>query len=244
MVYPDIRYLCKKFKKNLAFTLAEVLIVLGIIGIIAELTVPELVNDTQKNVTINILKEDYSIINQVLYRAALDSGSDVPSLFQYTPVPVADSYESIITNFVTTNVIPYIKIARNCGFVTVSSCMGDNQYFRNGSITPDSAMSKYIIFLNNGSSLVFIPDNYLGYWTRMIIDVDINGAKKPNMFGKDIFEMRYTGSDNKFLFYGNSNSRAVLLNGESNSCNTSSTGMYCGALIMQDGWQIKDDYPW
>lgn len=28
------------------------------------------------------------------------------------------------------------------------------------------------------------------------------------------------------------------------ACNTKSKGIWCSALIIADGWEIKDDYPW
>jgi type II secretory pathway pseudopilin PulG len=231
-------------KKKLAFTLAEVLIVVGIIGIIAEITIPTLINDIQKNVSMSVLKEDYSMINQVLTQAASESGGDFAELFAYASTPTTDSYESIVTNFVTKNIIPYVKMSRNCGYTTAFACKGDLEYYLNGSAASDAYMYKYIIFLNNGSSLAFIPDNYLGYWTSIIINVDTNGNKKPNTYGKDLFQMRFSGTSKKILFFGSGNTRADLLGSSTNGCNKSSAGMYCGALIMQDGWQVADDYPW
>src|SRR5574344_2669193 len=50
----------KNFKENLAFTLAEVLIVLGIIGIVAALTIPTLMANVQKQQYLTALKKFYS----------------------------------------------------------------------------------------------------------------------------------------------------------------------------------------
>jgi len=48
-----------------AFTLAEVLITLGIIGVVAAITIPSLIANYQKRVIETTLKEDYSIMAQV-----------------------------------------------------------------------------------------------------------------------------------------------------------------------------------
>lgn len=48
-----------------AFTLAEVLITLGVIGIIASMTLPSLVNNIRNNVLQNQLKKTYSELNQI-----------------------------------------------------------------------------------------------------------------------------------------------------------------------------------
>src|SRR5574344_1279612 len=50
----------EKTKKSLAFTLAEVLIVLGIIGIVAALTIPTLMANVQKQQYVTALKKFYS----------------------------------------------------------------------------------------------------------------------------------------------------------------------------------------
>ena len=62
-------------KKNYnAFTLAEVLITLGIIGIVAAMTLPALINNYRKTVTVNQLKVAYSIMAQALTMAQKDYG--------------------------------------------------------------------------------------------------------------------------------------------------------------------------
>ena len=48
-----------------AFTLAEVLITLGVIAIIASMTLPSLVNNIRNNVLQNQLKKTYSELNQI-----------------------------------------------------------------------------------------------------------------------------------------------------------------------------------
>lgn len=56
------------------FTLAEVLITLGIIGIVAALTIPNLIENYEKYITVVKLKRAYSIISQVVERAIADYG--------------------------------------------------------------------------------------------------------------------------------------------------------------------------
>lgn len=60
--------------KHKAFTMAEVLITLGIIGIVAAMTLPALVAKYQKNVTSNRLKKIYSTLSQALNRSQVDNG--------------------------------------------------------------------------------------------------------------------------------------------------------------------------
>lgn len=64
----------KIFKKNFAFTLAEVLITLGIIGIVAALTIPMLYQEYIKRETATGVKKASSELNQILKMATADYG--------------------------------------------------------------------------------------------------------------------------------------------------------------------------
>ena len=67
-----------KLKLVYAFTLAEVLITLGIIGIVAAMTMPVLIaNHRQKELEAG-LKKAYSIAQQALLRMSVDRGDVVP----------------------------------------------------------------------------------------------------------------------------------------------------------------------
>ena len=61
--------------KHFAFTLAEVLITLGIIGVVAAMTMPALIEHHQKSVISSRLKKFYSSINQAIKLSEVDNGS-------------------------------------------------------------------------------------------------------------------------------------------------------------------------
>lgn len=87
------------------FTLAEVLITLGIIGIVAAMTIPNLISSYQKHVIETRLKEDYSIFTQAMRRAQDDE------------VPFDDNIAQDLSGnkkWFETFVLPYIKTARVC----------------------------------------------------------------------------------------------------------------------------------
>ena len=60
--------------KNSAFTLAEVLITLAVIGIVAAMTIPTLINKYQEKVTVTKVKKMYSTLNQAVKLAEVDNG--------------------------------------------------------------------------------------------------------------------------------------------------------------------------
>jgi len=65
-------------KKKAAFTLAEVLITLAIIGVVAAITIPGLINSYQDKIIVNKLPEVYSILQQA-YKMSIEDNGPVSS---------------------------------------------------------------------------------------------------------------------------------------------------------------------
>ena len=78
-------------------------------------------------------------------------------------------------------------------------------------------------------------DRYL----HPVFYVDVNGFQKPNTLGKDIFVMRFNLNSRVVEFYRYASTRQSALS----NCATGNS-YTCGYLILLDGWEIKDDYPW
>ena len=78
--------------------------------------------------------------------------------------------------------------------------------------------------------------------TQVEIDIDTNGYKGPNTWGKDIFRLQMSSSTQYRLlgapYYGIKRDTALRL------CINEIGVFSCAAVIMGDGWEIKDDYPW
>ena len=62
------------FRKS-AFTLAEVLITLGIIGVVAAMTLPSLIGNYKKKQTVTQLKKSYTVLSQAVKMSELKNGS-------------------------------------------------------------------------------------------------------------------------------------------------------------------------
>jgi len=242
-------------KKQKAFTLAEVLITLGIIGVVASLTLPTLVNGYRRKVTETRLAHTYSVISQVFKRAEADYG------------PMADwglgsgginsSGATVMNSLINTYMLPYLdgatvkrmsqgQFGRKAGIL-----YADGKTYWDQNSTGTFFILKNGVTLNFGSTGVNSSD---GTSLSLRIYVDINGAKEPNMLGKDIFTMdvsyydgviELTGersiSYNDGVWTVTRNNRADMLNACKKSSNAGLFG--CGALIRADGWKIPKDYP-
>src|SRR5574344_1297483 len=71
----NLKYIIKKRIKHVAFTLAEVLIVLGIIGVVAAMTIPNLMHNYRKSMIETSLKKFYTTVNQAIKLSEIDNGA-------------------------------------------------------------------------------------------------------------------------------------------------------------------------
>ena len=242
-----------KHHKN-AFTLAEVLITLGIIGIVAAMTMPNLVTNFQKKRAVTQLKATYSILSQAFERAKSDYGDmtnwDTGSYYGQT-----SNETELFKSFTEKYFIPYVKPIKNYGITTFKNIGYDSVYNLNKT-TDNTTLGgqKYIIALSNGAIVGFSLGGHCDepgtdsdgnwvctsgwYFTTIYIVVDINGMQKPNTLGKDIFVMSVDSDNFHFYYYKNTNRDQLL-----KYCSKDSTeNRHCGRLIQYDGWQIN--YPW
>jgi prepilin-type N-terminal cleavage/methylation domain-containing protein len=225
------------------FTLAEVLITLAIIGIVAALTIPTVVRNYQKQQTVVKLKKTYSALANTTNLAMAEYGP----IETWKLGPNSNWSQSSI-DFANTYVIPYLKVLKNCETKTTDDCAFNILNMDGGTNSLDSKYTRF--YLNDGTLIGLVSDNYAVDGDKKEIArlyIDINGQKKPNKYGKDIFYFDYTIRDDtvpsnngKMKPAGYTFSRNSLLS----VCSESGTGIYCAALIMKDGWKISDDYPW
>lgn len=164
-----------------AFTLAEVLITLGIIGIIASITIPILSKNIEDAQYKTAYKRAYSIASQAWSQAVTDG--------DIVPRPSWTDYSSRIANFKAFK--SKFKVIIDCdGVKTLNyECWDSKGEGYNGSLFPlDNTRPVFV-----DSSGAAWADEGLG----SAIILDTNGKKSPNQFGKDRFAFRpvVKGSD-------------------------------------------------
>ncbi len=213
-----------------AFTLAEVLITLAIVGVVAALTLPNLIANYQEKVTVNKLERMYSILSQANTMANLHE--------DILPETTGNSWEDS-SNAVFNRFKAHLKIAKDCGFE--DGCFPNVTYKKfNGSDALNfitNRIPRYMVRLNDGSAIAFVGYAYAmspGY-DQVAAEFrgfggayyDVNGDGAPNQFGVDIFQFNF----NKYGIVPY-NELAKLENTDYlDDCYTN--GYYCSTWVLQ-----------
>lgn len=220
--------------KKFAFTLAEILIVVGIIGIIAESTIPVLMTSFKKQETVSRLEKTFTLLSQAVKQSEIDNGNNA----QWDWGTSGDM-ASLRTSF-DTLWAPYLRISKYCD--TYQTCGYNSQYFTYLNNTQAGRIAS-----NNTRTTVMLQDGtlfmvYNGGASSLLLLADINGYKPPNTVGKDVFY--FVLDQNKGLVPYGYNLSQNTRDTNGTGCTTSGTGGYCAMEIMEDGWQITSSYPW
>lgn len=221
-----------------AFTLAEVLITLGIIGIVAALTMPTLIAEHKRQTNVARVKKLFSIMAQSVEISKAEYG-DISSW----------DWNLNTQNFVETYFLKNFSITKNCK--TASGCWNTNGiiYGLNNTYKEQiKTNSFYKVQLADGTYLAIIKQDN----KHIHIYSDVNGDKGPDKYGIDCYVLTMTsGAFNDgfqdianagIYFYGHGLPRNTLLNGNTHGCNKKQSGANCGALYQMDGWKVQPDY--
>ena len=249
-------------QKKAAFTLAEVLITLGIIGVVAAVTLPTLVANYQKTVWVNQLKKTYSTLNEGFKQIVANegcttlecaglSGTGNDTGFDFSNANTKDKFvkefklENVFVGEPPSNSIYNYKVKTLSGYELSfqEAFIPDNEYTLSGTTTSGEIISIVV-----------------AAWIGPIIVVDINGLKSPNTIGRDIFMFSYFDyndsvmvvpffSRNHINWYQTLDTTSIETEEEriqavNSSCSVidESTGMdsmTCAEKIIMDGWKMN-----
>lgn len=245
---------------NKGFTLAEVLVTLGIIGVVAAMTMPVLIANHKKNVTITRLQRAYNILSNVFVRAQVDYG-DIQNwglADNKGTVSEAESNKKLFDSFIRKYILPYLADGYSYSDDQTLGSLGYKNKIlrRNGDGFMILTNKRQLIRLQDGTHIYPTFQTLTGegpngekYLASIIFVVDIDGPKGKNVLGNDVFLMFIPFANNaRLLFYdlahfdSNNNFTLYERTREELLQYCEAKGDYCGRLIQSDGWQIKYKY--
>ena len=187
-------------RKSSAFTLAEVLITLGIIGVVAAMTLPSLVNRTRQKELETAFQKQYTLLQQAIMKIKYEDQMpfDRTSYTANFKKRLAQEYNATkdcgAINY-NTGCVLLDEDAAFSYYKTLTGKTLDRCYFDDGG------------FITLDGTTFFVEQGYQSSDTGYLVSIDVNGyKKKPNLMGYDFFMFQITkegkvlpmGADNTY----------------------------------------------
>ncbi len=216
-----------------AFTLAEVLITLAIIGVVAAMTIPTLIQDYKKREASVKIKRFYSMMNQAVQLSELDNGPALSwKISDYRDEDGNHLDDSIRLENALVFYNKYIK-----SYLKITKELKNEEIVRRTDIfLVDGSMFS----ISNGSCIDFIYDT--------------NGLNPPNENGRDKFYFLLCNENTNRLNHLHTQNKAFgtyvhyvatpsFKRSEALESCKNSPEMCSTLLELFDNWEFKDDYP-
>ncbi len=247
-------------KNKTAFTLAEVLITLGIIGVVAALIIPFVTTQYQKKVMASALMQSYNQINNAIRLVSYSdyNGHDM-SYWNDCGSTIYSCFYKVFNKMNGAKLYPEVSD------VSQVMCYEGRPYkeykYVNTINGKDFSTASRSSRMPNGACVLYHASQWAGD-ARGTLYIDVNGPYKgPNEYGKDLFKFLYIIPNSFYGIIGNGFQiyPAILAHWDGTITNRTASEITrnycykrgnsynfygCAAKIMMDGWQIKSDYPW
>ncbi|MDD3014419.1 MAG: type II secretion system protein [Candidatus Gastranaerophilales bacterium] len=227
---------CKKIKN--AFTLAEILIALGIIGVIAAFVISPLVQDIQDTQLKIAWKKSFADISQASRRLSIDYYGDFRDVFTGHSITAGH-------NDFRNKILTYLNYTQKCDGASTLGINGcwhtlGSHYKLSGAPDPSDFSTLSRAILNNGNLAGFhLHSTNCDHTYSPNSDncgrifIDVNGFKGPNKISKDIFGM-FVLRNGTVIPFGTQDDY-YYNHPASNSCNIA---LYPNT----EGWNCSADY--
>lgn len=226
-------------RSKLAFTLAEVLITLGIIGVVAAITIPNLIATHKAKQLRARFLESYSIVQQVFKQMEADDVSLDPKTYP------AHTFYKTFKNYLTgaldcgqnANYTTSVVQSKACYYSKYQSEEGGYKSLDGKKIVNNAIFDNGQLALPNGTLIMFENPSYA---QLIYVSVDLNGYNNPpNRFGYDLFTFQFLDGELKTM--GATGTDYANLN---SYCNINTSNIYNGIACAQKAKEAPDYFKW
>ncbi len=234
-------------KRLFGFTLAEVLITLGIIGVVAAMTIPTLVANYQKQVWVTQLKKDANFISNSIKKVLADE--EVDSLCNASIGGCSSNYINIDVPNINR---PYILGEKFGKYFDLSPVEHGTLFYEameNEIPSAGSDVSDWIkaFYLKDGSCIAtattYSTTGTAGATAALGFFVDVNCDKGPNKWGRDRFLINYDARGNipgsGFSDEEMNLIKSICYSGDDIMEQAGFLAGFCSLDIIRNGWQMK-----
>ncbi len=233
-----------------AFSLAEVLITLVVIGIIVSITVNNIFVSTFKREVLSKLKKNYASFAHAILLSKFENGS-INNWYDMAEKNAYNYYNLFLRKYLQTGNI--CTDYKDCGYKNSKPWKYLNGDVYNWTIMEEKE-TRVFFYLNDGtfvavktgslscskkdSNGICIGEQNAASLEAPVVIIDINGGKEPNMFGKDVF-LLYLDNDTGVVPHGKTYTKSLI----NSNCSLSDKGTCCLMRIIGNSWQFDKDYP-
>ena len=208
---------------------------MGIIGVVAAMTLPSLITRTQNKELQTALKKGYSEILQALEFMKSDVGGDI--LPQDYPArtfsPIFSKYFKSLKTASISSILPG-ELEDGDSEDSVFRVYNNYKTYNNLQTIKADIFDDGQLILQNGA-LILIENPHIVGSGIIYISIDVNGMnKKPNVYGRDLFTFQLT-SEGKLLPMGAEGTKYTNMDKYcSKNSNDRLNGIACAAKALTD----------
>lgn len=173
------------FLRKLGFTLAEMLVVIAIISIVASITMPILFGETNQIEFITAYRKFYSDFSQAVQKISIDEGGYLTNL--YPECGYVKGGRPCTSQKFANKLSNYMNVLKVCD-ASSPDCVGEfkaKYLVKDGYFNFQNNAAYAFVIFNNGARASISFRNSSGQIGEVYVDV--NGKKAPNTWGKDVF---------------------------------------------------------
>lgn len=233
------------------FSLAELLIAVAIIGVIAALTIPGVIANYQRKALLTQLQKNYVELQEsllILKTENYQKGLYGSSLNKKSSTSIRNSAGKFL--------LGYYKITQDCETDT-QPCFASKYADLSTMTYSDYSCEGYSVVVAGGAAICIVPASITeeevsdgtGATTTKetknpaVVYIDVNGSKEPNIGGRDMFTFNiyedFTIDEVDPASTDLSSLEAERNNLYDENCLTSSIGKGCFAKILNDDWEMN-----
>ena len=195
-----------QLSRKAAFTMAEVLITLGIIGIVAAMTLPTVINRAQRKILTQQFKKSYATVQNAINLAQSEWGA--PYECYWLKKSANAGYYLDQCSAFWDAFLKNVKIIQKCDgddydchpkYKTVDEVLADGGEMINDNCSMDLVNFATFYILYDGTYLI-VNDNFRvnnQKHHKIYFGIDINGSKGPNKWGYDLYYLTLNREDLK-----------------------------------------------
>ena len=176
-----------------AFTLAEVLITLGVIGVVAAMTLPVLINKYRERQYVVGLKKAVAIIDNAYRLAIYENGGSNDFGYleaEYVPLPPEEGTGFYDKNASQNSEILFQKFSKHLNIIKDCGKDRGEECFSKTIKSPFRDQTWDLVTMQgNARRFVVLSDGMSIGLNKSYVYIDVNGLKNPNTVGIDIFQI-------------------------------------------------------